>query len=235
MTGAISVVIDVQPDAAATAAGVGLAVTASALPPSGQSSPYNFAYSRTGTGTVAKDTVLNYAVTVTVTIVESATKKTVLPAMVFVATLKPVLSASIVPTTVDPIVSGKPSVLGTGPKGFTVSTTGAVISGTSSVSVAIAIDPADTTTANSGVGLVIGTINNTAVTAGSWHGALSVPANGTSGTFTFGSYSRTGNGAAPNTGTLNYTVKVTVTVNDSATNTSTVLAPVYANATLRKP
>ncbi|MCI9872592.1 hypothetical protein [Arthrobacter humicola] len=234
VAGAISVVIAIEPDAAAKTAGIGLAVTASALPPSGQSSPYDFVYTRTGTSTVPKDAVLSYTVTVTVTVVESATKKTVLPAMVFVASLKPVLSASIVPSTADPIVTGTPAVLGTGPKGFSVSTTGAVMSGTASVS--IAIDPADTTTANSGIGLVIGKINNTAVSAGSWSGALAVPAGGTSEAFTFGSYSRTGNGSAPNKGTvLNYTVTVTVTVIDSATNERTTLTAVHRFATLRKP
>src|SRR5687767_14217638 len=45
MTGAISVVIDVQPDAATAATGVGLAVTASPQTRSAQSAPYNFAYS----------------------------------------------------------------------------------------------------------------------------------------------------------------------------------------------
>ena len=88
VTGAISVVIDVTPHAATTADGVGLAITASALPASGQSSPFNFVYNRTGTGSVANGTELKFTVTVTVTVVESASKKTVLPAMVFVSTLK---------------------------------------------------------------------------------------------------------------------------------------------------
>jgi hypothetical protein len=210
VTGAISVVIDVQPDAAATAAGVGLAVTAAALPPSGQSSPYNFAYSRTGSGNSASNAVLKYTVTVTVTVVESATKKTVLPAMVFVATLEPVLSAGLVLGT--PTVSGSPETLGTGSVGVVVSTTGASVPGT--ISVDIVVTPKQT----GAIGL--------GITAS----AQSV--SGPSSPFSL-AYKRTGTGTVPVGTTLLYGVSVTVTVTESPTK-KTVLPAMTFEATLKK-
>ena len=99
----------------------------------------------------------------------------------------------------------------------------------------ITIAPADTATANSKVGLVIGKINNTAVAAGHWSGVVSVPAGGTaSPALTLSSYSRTGNGQVGQGATLNYAITLAITVLDSATNRSTTLDPVQTTATLKK-
>ncbi|CAH0319533.1 hypothetical protein [Microbacterium sp. Bi128] len=210
MTGAISVVITVQPDAAATAAGVGLAVTAAALPPSGKSSPYNFAYSRTGAGNAASNAVLKYTVTVAVTVVESATKKTVLPPMAFVATLQPITAVSLVPGTGVPVIVGTPKSVGTGPQGFKVTTTGASVMGTITVGIKVTPDAAATA---AGIGL---TVTASALTR-----------TGQSAPYDF-VYSRTGNGALPNSGVLTYTVTVTVS-GAGAPSTDMVF-----NVTLRK-
>jgi hypothetical protein len=138
--GAISVVIDVQPDAAANAAGVGLAVTARALAVNGPSSPYNFTYSRTGTGNVVSNVVLNYTVTVTVTVVESPSKSTVLPAMAFPVTLKPKTTLRLNESGIR-VATGKKSNV-TGPLGFTLTTSGTAVVGNISPTVSVAPGPA---------------------------------------------------------------------------------------------
>ena len=191
-TGAVSVVINVQPDAATAATGVGLAVTASAGTRTGQSAPYNFAYSRTGTATVASDAVLKYTVTVTVTVVESASKSTVLPAMAFVATLKPITTVSLVAGSGVPFIGGSPEPAGTGPQGFAVTTTGSAVTGPITVSFSVTPDAAATA---AGIGL---TVTASALTR-----------SGQSAPYNF-VYSRTGAGAVANGATLSYAVTATV-------------------------
>lgn len=141
-------------------------------------------------------------------------------------------TASIVASSTTQTVTGTPEVLGTGPKGFTISTTGAAISGTASVSITVA--PANQAAIDSKIGLVIGSINNVPVSGGQWSGVLAVPAGGPSPTFTFGSYSRTGTGAVAHGVTLNYTVTVSIAVIDSATNKRSTLDPIQSLATLKK-
>lgn len=143
------------------------------------------------------------------------------------------VSGSIVGAGSAQVVSGTPEVLGHGPQGFAISTTGTTgITGTVSVSVTVA--PANQATIDSKIGLVIGTINNKALTGGTWSGNVTVPPKGTSPTFTFGAYSRTGTGSAPNGVTLSYVITLSITVIDSAANKSTVLAPIQTTATLTK-
>lgn len=147
------------------------------------------------------------------------------------------VSVSIVPSTTNPTFAGTPAVVGTGPQGFTISTTGAAISGTASVSISIAPSNQAAIDAKK-VGFFIGTINNTAVSsAGQWDGVVAMPGAGVaSSTFTFGSYSRTGTGAAPNQGvTLEYSVTVSVAVIDSANNHRSTAKAVQATVTLKKP
>ncbi|MET3951491.1 hypothetical protein [Arthrobacter sp. UYEF36] len=190
-TGAVSVVINVQPDAATAATGVGLAVTASALARTAQSAPYNFAYSRTGAGNAASNAVLKYTVTVTVTVVESATKSTVLPAMAFVATLQPITTLSLVTGNGAPVIGGKPESLGTGPLGFDVTTTGSAVVGP----ISVAIDVKPDVTGTEGITLQV------AATAQARTGQVA-PYNFT--------YTRSGGGAITNVNGVKYTVTVTV-------------------------
>lgn len=130
-------------------------------------------------------------------------------------------------------VTGTPEVQGTGPKGFTISTTGPAISGTASAGISIV--PFDQATRDSKIGLVIGTINGTAVTAGQWSGVVAVPAGGTtSPALTLGSYSRTGTGQLALNAELKYVVTLTIAVLDSATNKSTILDSIQTFATLKK-
>ncbi|HEX9228116.1 MAG TPA: hypothetical protein VF885_16055, partial [Arthrobacter sp.] len=191
MTGAVSVVINVQPDAATAATGVGLAVTAAALPSNGQSAPYNFTYSRTGAGNAPSNAVLKYTVTVTVTVVESANKSTVLPAMAFVATLQPITTLNLVTGNGAPVVGGTPTTLGTGPEGFAVTTNGTAVTGT--ITVGFTVTP-DAAAAAAGVSLVV------AASAGTRSGQ-SAPYNLT--------YSRSGGSALKRGDVLTYNVTVT--------------------------
>lgn len=190
-TGAVSVVINVQPDAATAATGVGLAVTASALTRTAQSEPYNFAYSRTGTANVASDVVLKYTVTVSVTVIESAAKSTVLPAMVFDATLYPATTLSLVAG--PPVIGGTPTTSGTGPKGLTVTTSGTALTGTVTVGFTVRRDAA-----------AIAADVSLDVTA------TAVTRIGKSASYDF-AYQRTGGKALKPGDVLTYTVTMTVT------------------------
>jgi hypothetical protein len=135
---------------------------------------------------------LKYTVTVTVTVVESATKSTVLPAMAFVATLQPITTISLVAGNNAPVIGGTPTTLGTGPQGFEVTTNGSAVTGPITVSFSVTPDAAATA---AGIGL---TVTASALTR-----------SGQSAPYNF-AYSRTGGSALKKGDLLTYAVTVTV-------------------------